>query len=219
MFTGDMLHYLLPGLWLTVTLSVVCSVFSVLLAWLIATVLVLSQRGIVRLPLLAVIELVRAVPLAALLLLVYFASGSLAKQLHVSATVIAAITIIVSEGAYLSLMYRSAIQSIKQGQWMAATALGLTTLQQYRLVILPQALKPAYPLTLNAIVFVIKGTSLASFIAVPELFSQTSSLVYDTFAPLPAYAAAGFLYLVFIIPVGYLGLYMERRYGEVVVRP
>jgi ABC-type amino acid transport system permease subunit len=160
------------------------------------------------------VEVFRSIPLLALLLLTYYGLGPVLVALGVSAFWAAVVALAVGEAAYLAEVYRASIQSVRKQQWDAAKSLGLSRLQSYCLVVLPQSLPSAVPPTINMVVYTVKGTALTSLITVNELMQEAEVLVSDTYEPLPIFMLAGLLYLSLTIPLGALGQYVESRIGR-----
>lgn len=113
--------------------------------------------------------------------------------------------------AYCSEIYRSGILAVSQGQWHAASALGMSSWQQFRLVILPQAVRYMIPAFANRAIELIKNTTLASALAVGELLYTSKMVAQEQFRPLEAYTAVALMFTVLILPCSLLTLHLERR--------
>jgi len=121
-------------------------------------------------------QVFRGIPI--LVLIMIFHSG-LARSFSIllPAFASALIALALRSAAYQSQIFRGAIQSVSEGQMLAARALGMTKIQAIRNVILPQAFRLAIPPWTNEFSSVLKDTSIASAISVLELFKQ-SGLIY-----------------------------------------
>jgi polar amino acid transport system permease protein len=119
----------------------------------------------------------------------------------------ASIALIMYSAAYLADIWRGSVESIPKAQWEAGTALGLSWLEQFRFVILPQAVKVSIPSTIGFAVQVIKNTSLTSIIGYVELTRQGQILNNATFRPFAIFAMVGAIYFVICFP---LSLYSKR---------
>ena len=97
-------------------------------------------------------------------------------------------------GGYSSEILRSAIGAIDAGQWEAATVIGMTPSQTMRRVILPQAARTALPPLGNSFISLVKDTSLAATIQVPELFRQAQLITARTFEIFTMYLATAAIY-------------------------
>jgi His/Glu/Gln/Arg/opine family amino acid ABC transporter permease subunit len=157
------------------------------------------------------VDIDRSIPLLALLIFVYFGLGRYLAQLGIPAFWVAVVAIGVNESGYLSEVYRASLQSIGKDQWEAAASLGLSRRQTIWLVIIPQAVPSAIPPTVNDLIYIIKGTSLASLISVNELTGVSNELVSETFLPMEIYLIIGVIYLLLTVPLSYLARYAERR--------
>ena len=98
--------------------------------------------------------------------------------------------------AYISEILRAAIASIDRGQWEAAASIGMTPAQTLRRAILPQAARTALPPLGNSFISLVKDTSLAATIQVPELFRQAQLITARTFEIFTLYLAAALIYWV-----------------------
>jgi polar amino acid transport system permease protein len=156
----------LGGVALTIVLSVTSSLLAAMIG-LAGGVALAMTRGVVYLCLTAVVAFFRAIPVLMLIFWTFFLMPIL---LHVDvpglATVVCALALI--GGAYLSHSVHAGIVSIGKGQREAALSLGLTRWQALRLVILPQAVRVMMPSFVNQWVSLIKDTSLAYIVGVPE---------------------------------------------------
>jgi polar amino acid transport system permease protein len=153
-------------------------------------------RGVGHMILLAGIGFFRAIPV---LMLIFWTFFLLPVLLHVDvpglATVVAALALI--GGAYLSHSVHAGIEAVGNGQAQAALSLGLTRWQALRHVLLPQAIRIMAPSFINQWVSLVKDTSLAYIVGVPELaflVNQVNSrlMIY----PVQIFLFAGLVYLV-----------------------
>ena len=133
----------------------------------------------------------------------------------INATVAAILGLGLNEGAYLSEIVRSGLNSIDKGQWEASTALGMKRSTTLRRIIIPQAMRVIVPPTGNETISMLKTTSLV--VAVPftmELTFVTQAIGNQNFLPVPLLIVAAIYYLVItsILMVGQHRL--ERYYGR-----
>jgi polar amino acid transport system permease protein len=154
------------------------------------------------------IDIFRAMPVLVVLILIYYALPFVGIRFSswVSATL--AFTFIMS--AYSAEVFRSGIESIPNGQFEAAHALGLTFLQTLYKVILPQAVRVVIPPATSNCVSMFKDTSLASTVALPELLKEANDAQALYANPSPLIAAA-VIYLAFLWPMVRLVGYLEKR--------
>jgi polar amino acid transport system permease protein len=199
---------LAAGAFITVYLTVI----SMFLGLLIAVPLSVARvygGSLVGAISLAYTELIRGTPLLAQLFFLYFALP-LANYFNAvgfdghsgipaSAVMVAIVGFTINSSAYQSEYIRSALQSVERGQVTAARAVGLSKLQSIRHVVLPQGLRFAIPGWSNEFVYLIKYSSLASFITVPELFRRARDIGSDTFQYTNIYIVAALLYLALVL--------------------
>jgi polar amino acid transport system permease protein len=119
-----------------------------------------------------------------------------------------------NEAAYMAEIARAGILSVDEGQVEAASALGMTRLQAMRRIVLPQAMRVIIPPTGNETISMLKTTSLAFVISLPELLGTVSIIYSRTFQTIPMLIVASiwYLFLTTILTVGQY--YIERRYAR-----
>ena len=157
----------LGGAALTLVLSALSGTISALLGLVLGVALVM-MRGWGRWVLLGVLGFLRAIPVVMLIFWSYFLLPIVFKvDVPALATVVCALSLI--GGAYLAHSVYAGISALPAGQWAAGKALGLSSWQVLRLIILPQALPMMLPSFLNQWISLIKDTSLAYVIGVGEL--------------------------------------------------
>ena len=120
----------------------------------------------------------------------------LAPPPFISAFVSALVTLAVFEGAYIAEIVRAGIQSIDQGQWEAAHALGLSKWQQMRYVIFPQAVQRILPPLAGQFISLVKDSSIVSVISIQELTFQGMELMAVTYLTFEIWITITILYLV-----------------------
>jgi len=149
-------------------------------------------------------QLFRGIPILVLILI--FHSG-LARSFHIllPAFVSALLALSLRSGAYQSQIFRGAIQSVPQGQMMAARALGMSKIKAIRYIILPQAFRLSIPPWTNEFSSVLKDTSIASAIGVLELNKQ-GELIYTRLASIREFGVAWVLPTLMLVALVYLVL-------------
>lgn len=113
--------------------------------------------------------------------------------------------------AYAAETLRAAIASIDKGQWEAAASIGMTRWQAMRRAILPQAARVALPPLSNSFISLVKDTSLAATIQVPELFRQAQLITSRTLEVFTMYLAASLIYWVMATVLSTLQNYFENQ--------
>ncbi|MEW9807608.1 amino acid ABC transporter permease [Mesorhizobium marinum] len=155
------------------------------------------------------IDIFRAMPVLVVLILIYYALPFVGIRLSSWASATLAFTFVMS--AYSAEVFRSGIESIPQGQFEAAQALGLPFLLTLRKVILPQAVRLVIPPTTSNCVSMFKDTSLASVVALPELLKEANNAQALYANPSPLIGAA-LVYLIFLWPMVRLVGMLERKF-------
>lgn len=195
---------------LVVTLKITAGAFALGLALgLGAALLRLSKSRILRNLALGYIELMRGVPALVILFLLYFGLAPIGIVLDAVPASILGLGL--SAGGYIAEIFRSGIEATHSGQREAGMAVGLTPLQVYRHIILPQALRVSLPPLVSMLISVLKDSSLASLISAPEIMLRAKNIASSDFLPLHIFVLAGVLYLALSIPLSMIGARLERR--------
>lgn len=116
--------------------------------------------------------------------------------------------------AYVAETVRAGIQSVPRGQSDAALALGLTRVQLFRLVLLPQALRSIIPPLTNQHLSLTKNASLAVAIGYPDLVSVANTTLNQTGRAAECIALIMAVYLILSLLTAWLGAWLERRSGR-----
>jgi polar amino acid transport system permease protein len=154
------------------------------------------------------IDFFRAVPPLVLLIFVY--SGLPFAGVRPSPLTAVAIAFFLNTSSYYGEIYRAGIESIGLGQWDAARSTGLSVTQTLAYVVLPQAVRNVLPDLISNTVEVVKLTSIASVVALPELLYSADMARSVTFNSSPLVLAA-LIYLVILWPIVRLVSRLERR--------
>lgn len=117
-------------------------------------------------------------------------------------------------GAYTSEVIRAVIESVPKGQWEAAYSIGMSWSQAMRRTILPQAARVAVPPLSNSFISLIKDTSLAAVLTVPEIFQAAQRIASVTYEPLILYVETALIYLLFSSVLSAAQVKLERRFGQ-----
>jgi cystine transport system permease protein len=207
----DSLPFLLKGAIWTVALSLGGMFFGLLLGFGLALLRRSSSlllRSLARL----YISFFRGTPLLVQLFVIYYGLPELGLQLDPLPAALIGFSL--NMAAYTAEIIRSAIGAIDRGQWEAAASIGMTPLQTLRRAILPQALRIALPPLGNSFISLVKDTSLAATIQVPELFRQAQLITARTFEIFSLYLAAALLYWILASLLSTLQNRLERHYGR-----
>jgi polar amino acid transport system permease protein len=121
------------------------------------------------------------------------------------------ISLALSDAAFEAEVFRAGIQSVPKGHREAAQALGLSPMQVFRLVVLPQALRVILPALGNQFVYVMKMSSLVSVIGLQELTRRANELNVTEYRPLEIYSLLVLEYLALILLTSWGVRRLERR--------
>jgi polar amino acid transport system permease protein len=160
----------------------------------------LYRRRWVTLPIHIYVEIFRCTPLLVQIVWFYFALP-IVLNVNLPAWLAAGLGLTLYMGAFATEIFRGGIISIDRGQWQAARALGMTSGELMRHVILPQAVRRMVPPFVNQSVIQLKNTSLLYVVAVPDLMYTGSIVVADTFRPLEVYTSVAVMYFVMLYPL------------------
>lgn len=206
------LRFLISGIGLTVGLSVTAILVSVLLGLSLALA-ALSRSAALRRVSRVYVEVFRAIPLLVLLLWVYYGLP-VVSGLQFGAFAAGLMSLALSDAAFEAEIFRAGIQSVPKGHREAAQALGLSPLQIFRFVVLPQALRVILPALGNQFVYVLKMSSLVSVIGLQELTRRANELNVTEYRPLEIYSLLVLEYLLLILLTSWLVRRLERRMAK-----
>jgi glutamate transport system permease protein len=195
-------------MWRTLELSVLSFAAAMVLGTLVAAFRV-SPVPPLRWASTTYIELVRNTPLLVLMFVMVFGLPSIGLTFSYYASAI--IVLSAYTGTFVSETVRSGINAVAAGQAEAARALGLTFPQTLRLVVMPQALRTVVAPLGGIFIALLKNSSLAVAINVPELTSAAESVGTATASFIPAYLGAAAGYLMLTVPSGFLTNWLEHR--------
>ena len=153
--------------------------------------------------------IIRGTPLLVQLFLIFYGLPSVGIVLDAFPAALIGFTLNV--GAYSSEIIRAVLSSVQRGQWEAAYSIGMTATQAMRRIILPQAGRVAVPPLSNTFISLVKDTSLAAAITVPELFRAGQRIVATTYEPLILYVEVALVYLVVSSVLSSLQARVEKR--------
>ncbi|WP_209298791.1 amino acid ABC transporter permease [Aeromonas jandaei] len=196
------------GLIFTVPLTLITFVLGILLGLLVALARLYGPT-----PLVALVRfyvwLIRGTPLLVQLFLIFY--GLPSAGIVLDAFTAAVIGFTLNIGAYSSEIIRATLAAIPKGQWEAAYSIGMNWPQVMWRVILPQAARIAVPPLSNTFISLVKDTSLAAAVTVPELFQAAQRLASVTYEPLILYSETALIYLMFSSVLSTLQDRLERK--------
>jgi polar amino acid transport system permease protein len=126
--------------------------------------------------------------------------------------VVGILTLAFFAGAYLSEIIRAGIESIGESQLESARAIGLTTFQTYRFVILPQVVRRILPPLAGQFASLVKDSSLLSIIAVSEFTLNAQEVNAYTFSTLESYLPLAVGYLLLTLPISLFSRHLEQKF-------
>ncbi|KXZ15234.1 amino acid ABC transporter permease [Bacillus nakamurai] len=193
-YTPDHLLFLWNGFLITIYVAFISIILSFIFG-LVAGTLRYAKIPIVSRVIAAAVETIRNLPLLLIIFFTFFALPEIGIKLEITAAAITALTIF--ESAMLSEIIRSGLQSVDKGQIEAARSSGLSYTQTLFLVVMPQALRRMVPPIVSQFISLLKDTSLAVVIALPELIHNAQILngqSADGGYFFPIFALAAFMY-------------------------
>jgi polar amino acid transport system permease protein len=158
------------------------------------------------------VEFFRGISTVVQLFWLYFALPFFGISLSAEAAAVIGLGLV--HGAYGSEVVRGAMQSVGRDQWEAATALGYSRRSALFNVILPQAFVAMLPPLGNSLVMLLKGTSIASIITVPELTFAANLVVTRTLAIVPIFVSVLFIYYGIALATTTMVRLLEKRFGR-----
>ena len=182
------------GLIFTVPLTLITFVLGIVLGLSVALARLYGPAPLVILVRFYV-WLIRGTPLLVQLFLIFY--GLPSAGIVLDAFTAAVIGFTLNIGAYSSEIIRATLAAIPKGQWEAAYSIGMNWPQVMWRVILPQAARIAVPPLSNTFISLVKDTSLAAAVTVPELFQAAQRLASVTYEPLILYIETALIYLMF----------------------
>lgn len=206
--TDSFTKILVPGLTVTIPLTIIA--FS--LAMVIAVVVALIQFANVKILKQICrfyIWIIRGTPLLVQLYVIFFGLPNLG--IMIDPFPCAVLVFAINEGAYCAETMRAALESVPNGQIESGYCVGMNYLQIMWRIVLPQALRTAFPPLMNSLIGMVKDTSLAANITVVEMFMTTQRIVARTYEPLALYIEVALIYLIFCTVLTRLQHVIERR--------
>lgn len=205
---------LIPVIGKYIPVTLLIAVVAMIIAVALGLVLALmrnSQNWILRSTSTAYISFFRAIPMLVQLFLIYYGL----PQLFPALTAMDALTAAIigfgfKQAAFLGEIFRAAFTSVDRGQMEACLTGGMTKLQAYWRIILPQAARNALPATGNIFISLIKETSLVFTLGVVEIFAEAKMQASDSFRFFEAYMAVALVYWGLIIVYSFLQEKLEK---------
>ena len=205
---------ILPYLPVTLFIAIVSIMFAILLGLAIA--LIRNNKIVIIDSCLALfISLFRGIPSVVLLFIIYYGLPQIFPIMkQMGATTAAIICFSLKYSAYLAEIFRAGLASVDHGQKEAGLTSGLSTIQVYRGIILPQAMINALPNTGNMFISLLKDSSVAFFVGVQELLAAGKMLTANSFLYFETYLAVGIVYWLTVVAYSWLQKQLERKLSK-----
>ena len=194
LLADSFLDILLPGILMTIPLTIISFAIGMVIA--VATALVqFANVKILKQLARFYVWVIRGTPLLVQLYVVFYGLPNLNIVLDPFPS--AVIVFALNTGAYCSETIRGSLESVPTGQIEAGYCVGMSYLQIMWRIVMPQALRTAFPALSNSLISLVKDTSLASTITVTEMLMVTKQIIARTYQALGLYLEAALIYLVF----------------------
>ena len=208
-YSPDNLHYLFGGLGITLLVSIVSIVGSFIIGSILGVIRYVKIKYVSAI-VGVIIDVIRNLPLILILFFTYFGLPNLGVKPEIIPAAILAMTIF--ESTMLAEIVRSGIQAVDPGQMEGARANGLTYWQGLWYIVLPQALNKMIPAIVSQFISLVKDTSLATIILLPEMLYR-SQIIYgqNTNYIIPMFLAIAVMYFIVCYLLSVLARYLEKR--------
>lgn len=213
-FDPSYIFELLPRLVKYLPITLFMAVIAMFIAIAIGLVLAFVRKSHIRaLRMLAgvYISFFRAIPMLVQLFLIYYGLPQLFPVFtKMDAVTAAIIGLGFKQAAFMAEIFRAAFLSVDKGQMEACITGGMTRVQAYRRIILPQAARNALPASGNIFISLLKETSLAFTLGVVDIFAEAKMQASESFRFFEAYLAVALIYWILIIVYSYLQKLLEK---------
>src|SRR5690625_3855782 len=207
------LPFVLGGLPMTLAVSLIGMAMGLILGLFLALARG-SDRIILRWPARMYISFMRGIPMLVFLFILYF--GLPMIGIKMTAFVAACLGFGLNSAAYIAEINRAALNSIDVGQWESAKALNMNATATLFSIILPQTVRIAVPPLTNVFMDMVKATSLAAVITVPELFQKAQIVVGRSFDAMTLYLLVALIYWPICIIIGFIQERLEKHFSKYV---
>lgn len=205
---------LLEGLWITIEVTLLSLLLAFVLG-LFSCFMGLSKKALLRGISKIYVGIIRGTPLLVQVFYVYFAIPQLLQflgfDLRFTPFTAGLITLTLNAGAYMSEIFRGAINAVNPGQMEAARSLGLSHAQAMKKVVLPQALRICLPSLVNQFIITLKDSSLISVIGLADIMYQAKIYVGRSMESFATYTWVALFYFVVIAVLTQIAKTVERR--------
>ena len=205
----------ISGIIMTLPLALVSFIIAMLIA-IVCAMIQYAKVPIAKNIVQFYIWIFRGTPMLVQLFIMYFGMQSIGVR--ISAITAAIIVFSLNTGAYCAETIRGSIESVPQGQMEAGYCVGMSYMQIMRRILLPQAMRTAFPSLSNNLISMVKDTSLAANITVMEMFMVTQRIASRYYEHLALYIEVALIYLLFCTVLTRLQSWGEKKlssYGAV----
>ncbi len=185
---------LVPGISISIPLAAISFILALLISIVTALIQFANIKGLKQLARFY-IWVFRGTPLLVQLYVVFYGLPNVG--ILIDPFPAAVLVFALNEGAYSAETMRAALESVSSGQLEAGYCVGMSYMQIMRRIILPQAMRTAFPPLSNSLIGMVKNTSLAANITVVEMFMVTQRIVARTYEALALYIEVALIYLAF----------------------
>ena len=199
---------LIPGLSVTIPLTAISFTFAMAIA-VAAAMVQFARVPVVTQLCRFYIWIFRGTPLLVQLFVVFYGLPKVGVRIEPFPA--AVIVFSLNEGAYCAETVRAALEAVPAGQLEAGLCAGMSYLQTMRRIVLPQAMRTAFPPLSNSLIAMVKDTSLAANITVVEMFRAAEQINARVYEPLALYIEVGMIYLLFSTALTWLQRVGERK--------
>lgn len=203
--------FVIQGIGFTLLISVVSMGTGLIMGFFLC----LARRSpakILRVPARLYISFMRGIPMLALLFILYFGLPVIGIQLSALSSAIIGFSI--NSAAYIAEVQRASLNSVSKGQWDASYAIGLSYWRALYRIIIPQAIRFAIPPLLNIFLDLVKASSLAAVISVPELLYHAQIVAGRTYDSITLYLLAALIYWGICIIISMITEQAEKSFSQ-----
>lgn len=195
----------------TFELTLIATLFSLLIGVIVAVIGYYKIKGLHQFTR-GYISIMRGTPIVAQLYFFYYGIALYSATVR-DMTPLMAVAVVMSlnMGAFMSESIRGALMSVDEGQKEAAYSLGMTNFQLVTRIIIPQAVRVALPPLFNDVINLIKQTSLAFMLGVPDIMGAAKIEGARSFRYFEIYAAVMLIYWVIIFILGFVHKFLEKK--------
>jgi len=214
----ESLPRLLGGVMVTVQITALSVILGLILA-IPLSIMRVSSNPFIRLPVYGFNFYFRGTPLLVQLFLIYYGSGQFQEffsewglwRFFREAYFCAILSLTLNTAAYSSEIFRGGIEGVSHGQIEAARACGMSGLLLYRRIIMPAALRIAWPAYTNEVVFLLQASSLVSIITLMDITGVARVIAARSFAFYEIFITVALIYLALVYGLIYVFKKMENR--------